>query len=218
MGIESRFVHGLRVTTPEAMAVVEMVLAGQVNKEIAALIQSAGGQAVGISGKDGRLITARKLDLATHVGEELEDLPDIGLVGQVEHVNARLIEALMNDGFIPVIAPVGLGMGGETYNINADTVAAEVAVALQASKLVLLTDVPGVQDASGGLLSSLSCVQAERLIKDGQITGGMVPKIKGAVAVVHRGVGKVHIIDGRLPHALLLEIFTDRGIGTEVIG
>jgi acetylglutamate kinase len=209
MGIECRFVSGLRVTDAETMGVVEMVLAGQVNKEIVGLIQAAGGQAVGLSGKDGGLIRARKL---APRGEE-----DLGQVGEVERVDASLLDAVMDQGFVPVIAPVGGGAAGESYNINADTVAAEVAVALKASKLVLLTDVAGVQDSSGQLISSLSIPEAERLIAEGGITGGMIPKVRGCCEVIARGVGKVHIVDGRLPHALLIEIFTDRGIGTEVV-
>jgi acetylglutamate kinase len=209
MGIECRFVSGLRVTDAETMGVVEMVLAGQVNKEIVGLIQAAGGQAVGLSGKDGGLIRARKLQPK---GEE-----DLGQVGEVERIDAAILEAVMDQGFVPIIAPVGGGPEGESYNINADTVAAEVAVALKASKLVLLTDVAGVQDAQGRLISSLSIPEAERMTADGGITGGMIPKVRGCCETVARGVGKVHIVDGRLPHAILLEIFTDRGIGTEVV-
>jgi len=208
MGIECRFVGGLRVTDAQTMDVVEMVLAGQVNKDIVGLIQAAGGRAVGLSGKDGGLMRARKLERGG---------ADLGQVGEVEHVDTTLLDALMDQGFVPVIAPVGAGLGGESYNINADTAAAEVAVAMRASKLVFMTDVAGVQDAGGSLLSSLAATEVERLITEGTISGGMIPKVRGCCDVVARGVGKVHIIDGRLPHALLLEIFTDRGIGTEVV-
>ncbi len=215
LGIESRFVNGLRVTDEATMAVVEMVLAGQINKEIVGLIQAAGGRAVGLSGKDGGLIRARKLASGNPAGGEAE--VDLGQVGEVAAVDGALVRAVMEQGFVPVIAPVGAGEDGASYNINADTAAAEVAVALRASKLVFLTDVAGVQDAAGGLISSLSGPEAERLIEGGGITGGMIPKVRGCCEVVARGVGKVHIIDGRLPHALLLEIFTDRGIGTEFV-
>lgn len=214
LGIECRFVGGLRVTDEPTMNVVEMVLAGQINKEIVGLIQAAGGRAVGISGKDGGLIRARKLPARPSPEGELVDL---GLVGEVAAVDAAIIDALLEEGFVPVVAPIGAGEAGESYNINADTAAAEIAVAVHASKLVLLTDVAGVLDAGGDLISSLSPAAAEELIARGGITGGMIPKVRGCCEVVARGVDKVHIIDGRLPHALLLEIFTDRGIGTEVV-
>jgi acetylglutamate kinase len=215
MGIECRFVGGLRVTDAQTMDVVEMVLAGLVNKEIVGLIQAAGGQAVGLSGKDGGLIRARKLS-SPPVADD-DEAVDLGQVGEVASVDATILEALMEKGFVPVIAPVGGGEGGESFNINADTAAAEIAVALRASKLVLLTDVAGVLGAGGSLISSLSGEGSERLIASGAVTGGMIPKVRGCCEVVRRGVGKVHIVDGRLPHALLLEIFTDRGIGTEVV-
>jgi acetylglutamate kinase len=214
MGIECRFVGGLRVTDAETMGVVEMVLAGRINKEIVGLIQSAGGRAVGLSGKDAGLITARKLGSAAGAAPEGVDL---GQVGEVERIDTAILDAVMDQGFVPVIAPVGADQRGESLNLNADTAAAEIAVACRASKLVLLTDVAGVQDAGGALISSLSLAEAARMIREGAITGGMIPKVQGCCEVVARGVSKVHIVDGRLPHALLLEIFTDRGIGTEVL-
>lgn len=218
LGIESRFVQGMRVTDRETMDIVEMVLAGKVNKEIVGLINHNGGKAVGLSGKDGNLIRAEKYYLSD---EKAKDSPpeiiDIGLVGRVTSLNADLILSLVNGGFIPVIAPTGVGEGGETYNINADVVAGEVAAAIGAEKLVLLTDVPGVLGEDGGLIPSLGEREARELIDRGVISGGMYPKIKCCLKSLRGGVGKAHIIDGRLTHAVLLEMFTDRGIGTEVI-
>ncbi|MFH0809066.1 MAG: acetylglutamate kinase [Pseudomonadota bacterium] len=214
LGIESRFAGGLRITDAETMTVVEMVLAGQINKEIVGLMQAAGGRAVGLSGKDGALILARRLQTPPATGTESVDL---GYVGEVERVDTTILDTVMDQGFVPVVCPVGGGPDGQSYNINADTAAAEVAIALGASKLVFLTDVAGVRDSDGRLISSLDQSEAERLIGQGHITGGMIPKVRGCCNVVARGVGKVHIIDGRLPHALLLEIFTDKGIGTEVV-
>ncbi|MCK9229683.1 MAG: acetylglutamate kinase [Syntrophales bacterium] len=217
-GIESKFVQGMRVTDRETMDIVEMVLAGKVNKEIVGLINHNGGKAVGLSGKDGNLIQAEKYCLSD---EKAKDSPpeiiDIGLVGRVTDLNANLILSLVNGGFIPVIAPTGVGESGETYNINADVVAGEVAAAISAEKLVLLTDVPGVLDDDGELIPSLGEREAGDLILQGVISGGMYPKIKCCLKSLREGVGKAHIIDGRLSHAVLLEMFTDRGIGTEVI-
>lgn len=217
LGIESKFVQGMRVTDRETMDIVEMVLAGKVNKEIVGLINHNGGKAVGLSGKDGNLIQAEKYYLSD---EKAKDSPpeiiDIGLVGRVTSLNADLIRSLVNGGFIPVIAPTGVGEGGETYNINADVVAGEVAAAMGAEKLVLLTDVPGVLGDDGGLIPSLGEREARYLIDRGVISGGMYPKIKCCLKSLRGGVGKAHIIDGRLTHAVLLEMFTDQGIGTEV--
>jgi len=218
MGKDSKFVRGMRVTDEETMDIVEMVLAGKVNKEIVGLINNHGGRAVGLSGKDGNIIEAEKYILST---EKAKDTPpeiiDIGMVGRVRKVNSGLIESLIIDGFIPVIAPTGAGDGGETYNINADIVAGEVAVALGAEKLILLTDVEGILDEKDRLINSINNVEAEELIEDGTISGGMYPKVKCCIKALRNGVGKTHIIDGRLDHAVLLEIFTDSGIGTEVV-
>lgn len=212
--IESSFVDGLRVTDDATMEVVEMVLGGRVNKEIVNLIQGAGGRAVGLSGKDGGLIRARKLYARTKGGEAA----DIGAVGEVEEVHAGVIETLDQGGFIPVIAPIGVGAGGETYNINADLVAGKVAGALAAEKLVLLTDVAGILDKDGRLLSTLRKAEIPELVERGVIRGGMIPKVQCALDALDDGVKKVHIIDGRLEHAVLLEIFTKGGVGTEILG
>lgn len=217
MGINSQFVDGMRVTDGPTMDVVEMVLVGKVNKEIVAQISHQGGKAVGLSGKDGRLILAEKLHL---VRPQAEDKPpeiiDIGMVGEVVAVNPVIIRTLEDGGFIPVIAPVGAGEAGETYNINADWVASKVAVALNAVKLVLLTDVKGVLDKDGSLISSMTEADVQAMLKQGAISGGMIPKIRCAIEAVQRGVERVHIIDGRERHAVLLELFTDKGIGTEI--
>lgn len=218
LGIVSEFVKGMRVTDEQTMDIVEMVLAGKVNKEIVGLINHNGGRAVGLSGKDGNLIRAEKYYLSE---EKAKDSPpeiiDIGLVGKVTSLDADLIRSLVTSGYIPVIAPTGVGDKGETYNINADVVAGEVASALNAEKLVLLTDVPGVLDEEGNLVATLQKDEAEDLIQRGIIAGGMYPKIKCCLKALRSGVEKAHIVDGRLSHAVLLEIFTDRGIGTEVI-
>jgi len=218
LGKDSKFVRGMRVTDEETMNIVEMVLAGKVNKEIVGLINNHGGRAVGLSGKDGNIIEAEKYILST---EKAKDTPpeiiDIGMVGRVRKVNSGLIESLITDGFIPVIAPTGAGDEGETYNINADIVAGEVAAALGAEKLILLTDVEGILDGKNRLINSINNVEAEDLIEDGTISGGMYPKVKCCIKALRNGVGKTHIIDGRLDHAVLLEIFTDSGIGTEVV-
>ncbi len=217
-GKESRFVQGLRVTDEETMSIVEMVLVGQVNKEIVGLINHHGGKAVGLSGKDGNLIRAEKYYLSE---EKAKDTPpeiiDIGLVGKVREINAKLISSLATEGFIPVIAPTGAGEKGETYNINADIVAGEVAAALRAEKLVLLTDVPGVLDRKGSLLNTMTDREAMAFIDDGTISGGMYSKVKCCLKALKGGVQKTHIVDGRLKHAVLLEMFTDKGIGTEIV-
>ncbi len=217
MGIDSEFVDGMRVTDEPTMDVVEMVLVGKVNKEIVAQISQQGGKAVGLSGKDGRLILSRKLHL---VRAKAEDKPpeiiDIGMVGEVVAVNPEIIRTLEEGGFIPVIAPVGAGESGETYNINADWVASKVAVALNAMKLILLTDVEGVSDKNGSLISSMKVGAAQEMLGKGTISGGMIPKIQCTLEAIQHGVGRVHIIDGRKLHAVLLELFTDKGIGTEI--
>jgi acetylglutamate kinase len=213
LGKEPRFVGGMRVTDAETMDIVEMVLVGKINKEIVGLINHHGGHAVGLSGKDGNLIRARRLAHRTSQGETV----DIGLVGEVEEVNPRAIRLLEENGFIPVIAPVGVGAGGETYNINADLVAGDLAAALVAEKLIHLTDVEGIQGENGTLLSTLTRKDAERLIQAGVIEGGMLPKVESAFRALEGGTPKCHIIDGRIPHVILLEIFTKEGIGTEIV-
>jgi acetylglutamate kinase len=218
MGKDTRFVQGMRVTDEETMDIVEMVLVGKVNKEITGLINRHGGKAVGLSGKDGNLIIAEKYYLSA---EKAKDVPpeiiDLGLVGKVKSINTEPILSLERDGFIPVIAPTGVGKQGETYNINADLVAGAVAVALQAEKLILLTDVPGVLNKEGGLINTMSGAVAGEMIDSGVIAGGMFPKVKCCLKALSGGVKKTHIIDGRLKHAVLLEMFTDRGIGTEIV-
>lgn len=217
MGKDTRFVQGMRVTDAETMDVVEMVLGGKVNKEIVANINSHDGQAVGLSGKDGRLIVARKLEVKALNPDTLtSEIIDVGMVGEVEQINPDIINALEDSGFIPVIAPVGVGLDGETYNINADLVAGRIAGALRAEKLILLTDIEGVKDKSGNLISTIDIDRAPDLINDGTISGGMIPKINCCCDAVSEGVHKAHIIDGRVEHACLLEIFTDKGIGTAV--
>jgi acetylglutamate kinase len=224
MSIQSNFVNGHRVTDEKTMDVVEMVLAGKVNKEIVANINEHGGQAVGLSGKDGHLITARKLKLVPNSDRAVNkpdnqppEIIDIGLVGEVVSVNNRIIESLIGNQFIPVIAPVGAGKDNETYNINADLVAGHLALSLGAKKLILLTDVEGVFGKDGNLLNSLTAEEADHLIAKDTIKGGMIPKLQCCIEAVKGGVEKVHIIDGRKEHALLLEIFTDEGVGTEIV-
>lgn len=217
MGKKSQFVEGMRVTDGETMDVVEMVLVGKVNKEIVTLINQQGGKAVGLSGKDGRLITAKKLRLTKSRGkDELPELIDIGMVGEVKAINPEVIEALERENFIPVIAPVGVGEEGETYNINADLVAGKVASALKAEKLILLTDVAGVMDEKRRLIPTLDAKQAKRLMSQKVISSGMIPKINCCLDALQEGVTKTHIIDGTVEHAILLEIFTDVGIGTQI--
>lgn len=215
LGIESQFVRGMRVTDAQTMDVVEMVL-GKINKEIVSLINRHGGRAVGLSGKDGELILARKLRVETQEAGKVGKV-DIGLVGEVRAVNPAIIEALDESDFIPVIAPVGVGESGETYNINADLVAGEVAEALRAEKLLLLTDVEGIKDASGTLIPAVDMHRAEQLIRDGVISAGMIPKVECCIEALRGGARKTHIIDGRVRHAVLLEIFTREGVGTEVV-
>lgn len=217
IGKKSDFRAGMRVTDEETMDIVEMVLAGKLNKEIVTLINRHGGQAVGLSGKDGRLLQARKLQFYHSPGNnEPPELIDIGLVGEVDKVNVEILRIFEQSHLIPVIAPVGAGENGETYNINADLVAGEIAGAIEAAKLVLMTDVSGVLDTRGQLISSMTLEEAAEALRDGTLRGGMIPKVQCAVDAVNAGVGKVHIVDGRLPHAILLEMFTDAGIGTEI--
>ena len=217
MGIQSTFVNGMRLTDTPTMDVVEMVLGGKVNKAIVAQINQQGGKAVGLSGKDGGLIQAKKLHIVFQNDENTPpEIIDPGHVGEVTRINPDLINTLTQHGFIPIIAPVGVDESGETYNINADMVACRVAVALAAGRLIYLTDVDGVLDADGKLISSIDAVTIRQLSEAGIITGGMIPKINYALEALQQGVEKVPIINGKKRHALLLELFTDRGIGTEV--
>ena len=216
LDIPSRFVRGMRVTDAATMDVVEMVL-GKINQEVVTLIHRQGGKAVGLSGKDGELIVARKMLVTVTSEGQPPATHDVGLVGEVVGVNPRVIDALTAANFIPVIAPVGVGEGGETYNINADLVAGKVAEALQAEKLILLTDIEGIKGKDGALIPTLGSDQAEVLIQDGTIGEGMIPKVECCIAALRGGVKKTHIIDGRVRHAMLLEIFTKEGIGTEVV-
>ena len=217
MGIETRFEQGMRVTDARTMDVVEMVLGGKVNKEIVNNINKHGGRAVGLTGKDGNLLTARKLEMKTVNPDTLTpEIIDIGMVGEVAEVNPAIITSLEEANFIPVIAPVGVDSEGRTYNINADLVAGKIAGALKAEKLILLTDVEGVNDKNGNLLNTIDVADVKRLIDDGTIVGGMIPKVTCCVDAIADGVEKTHIVDGRMEHACLLEIFTDQGVGTAV--
>lgn len=215
LSIESRFVDGMRVTDEQTMDVVEMVLGGQVNKEIVALINRNGGNAIGLTGKDANFIKAKKLEVK-RVSPDVQksEIIDIGHVGEVTSVNASVIDMLTQGDIIPVIAPIGVGEDGASYNINADLVAGKVAEALGAEKLILLTNISGLQDKAGQVLTGLSTTQVDELIADGTIYGGMLPKIECALSAVKNGVKSAHIIDGRVNHATLLEIFTDEGVGT----
>ncbi len=215
IGKESRFIEGMRVTDSETMDVVEMVLGGLVNKDIVNLITHHGGRAVGLTGKDGDLIRARKLTI-TRDSPELNapEIIDIGHVGEVESIDADIVNMLVGGDFIPVIAPIGVGADGHSYNINADLVAGRMAEVLDAEKLLLLTNTPGLLDKAGNLLTGLNATDVDRLVKDGTIHGGMLPKIRCALSAVHSGVHAAHIIDGRVAHAVLVELFTDEGVGT----
>ena len=218
IGKKCDFYEGMRITDEDTMDIVEMVLAGKVNKEIVALINRQGGRAVGLSGKDGQLIEARKLQIVRDTGEDRPpEIIDIGLVGEVARINLEILQTLSQSDIIPVIAPVGVGENGETYNINADLVAGAIAGALKADKLLLMTDVPGVLDRKGELISSMTIDEAGTAMRDQTLRGGMIPKIQCAIDALEAGAAKVHIVDGRLPHAILLEIFTDAGIGTEIL-
>jgi len=216
VGKEAKFIDGMRVTDSETMDIVEMVLAGKVNKEIVANINSVGGKAVGLSGKDGGLICADKMKVKRDAPElDVPEIIDIGHVGQVRKINPQILDVLEKDRFVPVIAPVGYNIAeGQSYNINADLVAGAIAQALGAAKLILLTDVPGVLDENKELRSGLSANEARSWIEKGTIAGGMIPKVTCCLDAVEHGVSRAHIIDGRVPHALLLEVFTDEGVGT----
>ncbi|MCX5799737.1 MAG: acetylglutamate kinase, partial [Proteobacteria bacterium] len=205
--IPTRFVDGLRVTDEKTLEVVEMVLCGHINKEIVKNINDMGGQAIGLSGKDGRLLTAKKIENK-----------DIGFVGEITHVDIAIIKDISKHGYIPVIAPLADGIDGNSYNINADTAAGSIAKALSAEKLILLTDVEGVLDKDGRLFSTLKKVEVEKLIKNKTISGGMIPKVSCCLDALQGSVKETHIVDGRIPHAILLEIFTDAGIGTQIVG
>ena len=219
IGKESRFVDGMRVTDSETMDVVEMVLGGLVNKDIVNLINRHGGRAVGLTGKDGDLIHARKLTITRNSPElEVPEIIDIGHVGEVASVDASVVDMLVSGDFIPVIAPIGVGEDGHSYNINADLVAGRVAEVLGAEKLILLTNTTGLLDKQGQLLTGMTAAEVDKLIADGTIHGGMLPKIQCALSAVKSGVRSSHIIDGRVEHAVLVELFTDEGVGTLIRG
>ncbi|MBL4799984.1 MAG: acetylglutamate kinase [Oleispira sp.] len=215
LNIKSEFVNGMRVTTTETMDVVEMVLGGLVNKDIVNLINQNGGKAIGLTGKDGQLLQAKKMTVTKKSPDmQQPEIIDIGHVGEVTRVNTQVLDMLSQSDFIPVIAPIGVDAEGTSYNINADLVAGKVAEVLRAEKLILLTNISGLQDKSGEVLTGLSTSQVDELIADGTIYGGMLPKIQCALDAVHAGVTSAHIIDGRVPNATLLELFTDEGVGT----
>jgi acetylglutamate kinase len=218
MGKKPQFVQGQRVTDQETMDIVEMVLGGLINKEIVSLINRHGGKAIGLSGKDGGLIKAKKKAIRKATPETgVDEIIDLGLVGEVDSIEPDVIDSLEKTGFIPVIAPIGVGPQGETLNINADFVAAAIASSLKAEKLILLTDVAGLLDREGATMSTLHRERIVKLIQDGTISGGMLPKVHACLNSLLAGVGKTHIVDGRVPHCLLLEIFTKEGIGTEIL-
>ncbi len=215
LAVKSEFVDGLRVTDAATVEIVEMVLSGAINKQIVNVINGAGGTAIGLSGKDGGLIQASKLRRTRRDEQSnIESLLDLGFVGEPSRINPQILTSLEQAGMIPVIAPIGVGQDGQTYNINADTVAGAVAGALGAARLLLLTDVEGVLDGTGAVLTDLTLEEVRRLMADGTITGGMIPKLETCMAAVEQGVSAAVILDGRIPHTMLLEIFTDRGIGT----
>jgi len=214
VGKKGEFIQGMRVTDNETMDIVEMVLAGQVNKEIVELINHAGGKAVGLTGQDGGLIRARKMMVKADPGSQ--EVLDLGHVGEIESVDPAIIHSLLASGFVPVIAPIGSGREGETYNINADLVAGKIAEILKAEKLILMTNTPGVLDKDGHLLTGLSAREIDALFADGTISGGMLPKISSALEAARSGVHSVHIVDGRVPNCLLLEILTNEGVGTMI--
>ena len=218
LNIESRFVDGMRVTTEETMDVVEMVLGGLVNKEIVSLLNLAGGRAMGLTGKDGQLIRAKQLKIERKTPElEAPEIIDIGHVGQVESIDTRVLTMLTENDVIPVVAPIGVGPKGESYNINADLVAGKLAEVLNAEKLMLLTNTAGVLDQTGQVVTGLVSDEVRALIDDGTISGGMLPKVACALSAVNAGVNSAHIVDGRVPHSVLLEIFTDQGVGTQIL-
>ena len=215
LGIQTEFVDGMRVTDSATMDVVEMVLGATVNKQIVSSINRNGGKAIGVTGKDGQLIRARKMEVSHQTPDmQAPEIIDIGHVGEVEKIDTEVLNMILDSNFIPVIAPIGVGDDGSSYNINADLVAAKLAEVLQAEKLMLLTNVEGLLDAEGQVLTGLSASRVDELIADGTIKGGMLPKIRCALDAVNSGVKSSHIIDGRVPHAVLLEIFTDEGVGT----
>ncbi len=214
LGKKGEFVHGMRVTDAETMQVVEWVLAGEVQQDIVGLINQAGGKAVSLTGRDGGLIHARKLRLTDPVDKVTEH--DVGQVGDIVGIDPSVVKALQDDAFIPVVSPLGFGENNESYNINADVVASKLAMVLAAEKLLLLTNTPGVLDKNGELLTNLSAREVDALFADGTISGGMLPKISGALDAAKSGVNSVHVIDGRVPHALLLEILTDQAFGTMI--
>lgn len=221
LNIESRFVNGMRVTDSATMDVVQMVLGGLVNPDIVSLINTHGGRAVGITGKDDNMIQAEKMPMtvaSSDAGASAPEIIDIGQVGSITNVQVDLLDSLVESAFIPVIAPIGVGKNGESYNINADVVAGAVAQALGAEKLVLLTNTPGILNAEKETISSIQKVEVEALIADGTISEGMLPKVECALDAVSQGVNSVTIVDGRVPHALLLEVFTDSGVGTQILG
>jgi acetylglutamate kinase len=215
LNIQTEFVDGMRVTDAQTMDVVEMVLGGSVNKEIVSSINRNGGKAIGVTGKDGQMIRARKLTVSRYSPElDVSEIIDIGHVGEVDQIDTEVLQVILSSNFIPVIAPIGVGEDGSTYNINADLVAGKLAQVMQAEKLMLLTNVSGLLDKQGQILTGLSTAQVDGLIADGTITGGMLPKIRCALDAVRSGVTSAHIVDGRVPHAVLLETFTDEGMGT----
>jgi acetylglutamate kinase len=218
MGKEPTFIQGQRVTDRETMDIVEMVLGGLVNKEIVAMINNHGGRAVGLSGKDGGLLRAKKKFIKKSAERGKEETIDIGLVGEVESVDPALLDSLQRDGFIPVISPIGVGSAGEAFNINADYVASAIASALKAEKLILLTDVPGIKDKGGRVISTIQKKNVKKYVDEGTVSGGMLPKVQACTRALEGGVKKTHVVDGRVPHCLLLEIFTKEGLGTEIIG
>jgi acetylglutamate kinase len=215
LNIQTEFVDGMRVTDAQTMDVVEMVLGGSVNKEIVASINRNGGKAIGVTGKDGQLIRARKMKVQRNSPElDVPEIIDIGHVGEVDQIDTGVLNVILDSDFIPVIAPIGVGSDGSTYNINADLVAGKLAQVMQAEKLMLLTNVEGLLDGAGNILTGLSTAEVDALIADGTISGGMLPKISCALEAVKSGVASAHIVDGRVPHAVLLETFTDEGMGT----
>ncbi|MDE2617758.1 MAG: acetylglutamate kinase [Burkholderiales bacterium] len=214
LGKKGEFIQGMRVTDAETMEVVEWVLAGEVQQDIVGLINQAGGKAVGLTGRDGGLIRAKKLRMVD--ASDPGKVHDVGLVGDIESIDPSVVKALQDDAFIPVVSPIGFGEHNESYNINADVVAAKLATVLQAEKLLMLTNIPGVLDKQGQLLTELTMKRIDELVADGTISGGMLPKIAGALDAAKSGVNAVHIIDGRVPHAMLLEILTDQAYGTMI--
>ena len=218
LNIESKFIDGMRVTTEETMDVVEMVLGGLVNKEIVSLLNLAGGRAMGLTGKDGQFIRAKQLKIERKSPElEAPEIIDIGHVGQVESIDTRVLTMLTESDVIPVVAPIGVGADGESYNINADLVAGKLAEVLKAEKLMLLTNTAGVLNGQGQVVTGLVADEVSALIDDGTISGGMLPKVGCALSAVNAGVNSAHIVDGRVPHSVLLEIFTDQGVGTQIL-